>query len=90
MDEATKAKFKEILAESIGEQIDIKTKGLQDEIEKLATKLAEVSEPLPKENTKIHVLDGVVQKGFVHDDGVIQQVGESLFKLPEGAVVNPS
>lgn len=87
MDEATRKKFEEILNKTVGEQVNLQTKEMQEKIDKLVTEFEEISKAVPE---KVHRLDGYTTKGAINDDGVLQQVGESLYRLPEGAVVNTS
>lgn len=90
MDAEVRRRFEEMLKETIGEQVNLQTKEMQNKIDELAKKLDDLGQPVPQRTQPIHVVDGYVTKGVVHDDGVIQQVGDTLFRLPQGAVVNPS
>jgi HK97 family phage major capsid protein len=76
MDEVTKKKFEEMLAKTVGDQVEIKTKGMLEDIN---TKITELQKAVPQ---TIHSVKGVV------DDGTLQQVGEDQYRLPEGAIVN--
>jgi HK97 family phage major capsid protein len=76
MDENTKKKFEETLAKIVGEQVELKMKGVSED---LTTKMADLQKAIPM---TIHSTKGIV------DDGSLQQVGDSLYRLPQGAVVN--
>jgi len=90
MEAEVRERLKRLLAEEIGEQVDIHTKGMQETLDKLVAQMDELSQPRPEQTQMIHTLDGVRTKGVIHDDGALQQVGEDLYRLPQGAIVNPS
>lgn len=75
MDNETLEKFEKIVNTSVEKNLDIKLKGYRDELEELKANAVPAA---------IHT------KGHIVDDGHLSQVGECLYKLPGGSVINTS